>query len=385
MGTPPVRENDGGPDTGPVAIVLPPKEGFTPDAVGAIGLLVHRLAMPGDVVVGRPSPQGVPFAGVAFRPADPGGGTWPRSDAARYAAAVARVLEDVRPRLIEVHNRPEIALRLSRRFPHIPMLLVLHNDPRGMRRAETGWRRRRLARRMRVAAVSDWLRHRFQHGIDRAEPFPDAAPAVALLPNCLDLASLPPPSPPAEREKRILFVGRVVADKGADLFVEACAAVLPRLAGWDAVMLGADRFSPDAPDTPFLRALRPRAEAAGVRMAGHQNHAAVLDAMARAAIVAVPSRWEEPFGLTALEAMASGAALVASTRGGLRELASGAALMVDPDQPGALADALERLASDEALRRRMVQAGFERARRYDVPAARNRLSRLRASLRAFPD
>ena len=46
------------------AIVLPPREGFSPRAVGAVGLLVHRLALPGDVVVGAPQPE--PFADVDY-------------------------------------------------------------------------------------------------------------------------------------------------------------------------------------------------------------------------------------------------------------------------------------------------------------------------------
>jgi len=59
-------------------------------------------------------------------------------------------------------------------------------------------------------------------------------------------------------------------------------------------MIGADRFGPDSPETPFLRALRPAAEKAGVNMLGYRAHAEVLATMRRAAIVVVPSRWAEP-------------------------------------------------------------------------------------------
>ncbi len=76
-----------------------------------------------------------------------------------------------------------------------------------------------------------------------------AAPArpPAVLANCLDLADLPPRAPPAGRAPLLLFAGRVVRDKGADAFVEACARALPRLPGWRAEMIGADRFSPCQP------------------------------------------------------------------------------------------------------------------------------------------
>ncbi len=67
------------------------------------------------------------------------------------------------PDLVEVHNRPEIALLLARRFRRV--LLFLHNDPQGMRGAATAAERRTLLRRLAgVAVVSDHLRERFAAG-----------------------------------------------------------------------------------------------------------------------------------------------------------------------------------------------------------------------------
>ena len=93
-------------------------------------------------------------------------------------------------------------------------------------------------------------------------------------------------------------------------------------------------------------------------MLGYRPHADVLAAMARAAIVVVPSRWQEPFGLTALEAMACGAALVCSPRGGLPEVGGDAALYADPDDPPAVAEAIVALARET---RRATVAGRGRA------------------------
>ena len=73
-----------------VAIVLPPKEGFVSESVGAVGLLVRRLAGAGagGVVLGRPRP-GTPFPEAPFLPVEPG---WGFSDNARYARGVLRKL-----------------------------------------------------------------------------------------------------------------------------------------------------------------------------------------------------------------------------------------------------------------------------------------------------
>jgi glycosyltransferase involved in cell wall biosynthesis len=356
-----------------VAMILPPGEGFAPGDTGGVGLLVHRLAAwPGEfapIVLGMA--QATPFADVAFQPVRP---VWlPATYVRRYAGGVARALSDIVPVLIEVHNRPDLALFLAAHFPETPVALFLHNDPHGMRRAHSAAQRSELiAHVAKVVTVSRFLRGRLLNNI----PNPVRIPGV--LPNCIDLREIPPA--PAERDQVVLFAGRVVADKGADTFVAACARALPQLPGWRAEMIGADRFGPNSPETPFLRALRPKAREAGVAMPGYRPHAEVLAAMSRAAIVVVPSRWAEPFGLTALEALACGAALLCSARGGLPEVYGHAAQRIEPENPATIADATVALARDHARRAALGAAGVARARLFDLPQTAAALDALRAEL-----
>ena len=80
-----------------------------------------------------------------------------------------------------------------------------------------------------------------------------------------------------------------------------------------------------------------------------------------------PVRWEEPWGLVPLEAMAVGLPVVASGRGGSAEYLDDGrnCLLADPDAgPGALADALKRLADDSALRERVRSEGLATAEHY---------------------
>jgi glycosyltransferase involved in cell wall biosynthesis len=287
----------------------------------------------------------------------------------RYAGAVADMLRQHPPALIEVHNRPEIALTLAARLPHIPVVAFLHNDPQGMREASSPAERTRMLRRLAgVITPSNYLRQRVLEGVTA----PDKDPVV--LPNCLDLTELPPHG---RRERLILFACRVVADKAPDAFVSACAAALPHLPGWGAEMIGADRFSLDSPDTGFVQMVRAAAEGANVRMLGYRDHPEVLQAMARAAIVVVPSRWPEPFGLVALEALASGAALICSPRGGLPEVAGDAALYANPDEPAEIAAAIRSLARDEARRTALAEAGWLRVQQFHVTTIAARLAALR--------
>ncbi|BAU39664.1 hexosyltransferase [Acetobacter pasteurianus NBRC 101655] len=354
-----------------VLTVLPPRERFAPQQAGAIALLVHRTVLEGETVIG--SPLSVPsFQGVAFQPVP--SVLYPLGRIGRYIAGVARIIRQLQPELVEVHNRPDIALGLRKCFPHLPVSLVLHNDPCGMKKARTAAERETLVCKVAVVAVSEWVRKRFSSS---------AAENVYVLPNCLDFSALP--EVPITRENLLLFAGRVVADKGVDSFVAACADVLPSHPTWRAEIIGADRFGPDSPQTPFLKQLRVQAQAAHVAMAGYQPHHKVLEAMGQAAIVVIPSRWPEPFGMVALEAMGMGAAVVASPRGGLPEVVGTAGVYANPDDVPALANILRDLMNDPQKRSQMSVAGYQQAHKFDAEIIRKKRQLLHEELvKAWP-
>ncbi len=79
-----------------------------------------------------------------------------------------------------------------------------------------------------------------------------------------------------------------------------------------------------------------------------------------AALLVLPSFYEG-FGFPALEAMACGVPTVVSNRGSLPEVVGDTGLLIDPDRPGDLADATQRLLTDSALRQRSIDAGRARA------------------------
>ena len=78
------------------------------------------------------------------------------------------------------------------------------------------------------------------------------------------------------------------------------------------------------------------------------------------ALVLYPS-WYEGFGLPAIESMASGAPLVASNTSSLPEVVGDAGLLVDPDDPVAIAEAVARLLCDEEMRLAKIERGLKRA------------------------
>jgi glycosyltransferase involved in cell wall biosynthesis len=82
-----------------------------------------------------------------------------------------------------------------------------------------------------------------------------------------------------------------------------------------------------------------------------------------ACLLVVPSFYEG-FGLTALEGMSCGTVPVVSNRSSLPEVVGDVGLQISPDDPAALADAIEQALTDDLWRSRMKQAGLERAKQF---------------------
>ena len=98
----------------------------------------------------------------------------------------------------------------------------------------------------------------------------------------------------------------------------------------------------------------------GVRYLGHVSESTLTALYESASVLALPSLYEG-FGLPLLEAMSNGLPAVIGKVGALPELAGEAAIAVDPEDVGAIAEALERLLADEKLRRKLGEEGRRRA------------------------
>jgi glycosyltransferase involved in cell wall biosynthesis len=101
----------------------------------------------------------------------------------------------------------------------------------------------------------------------------------------------------------------------------------------------------------------------GVRALGYVDEADLPGLYAGAAAFVLPSRYEG-LGLPCLEAMACGTPVVAADRAALPETCGDAALLVDPDDPGAISDAVLQAVTDEETRMRLRGAGLRRAREW---------------------
>lgn len=229
-------------------------------------------------------------------------------------------------RWCEVYFQPNLSLRgawpLALTFKP---WVVSHNNWYARADGRRGWQ--------------DGLKHflsRFASGVSvsRAVAEHVAAPS-AVIPNTYreELFRL---MPDVARDRELIFVGRLVSDKGADLLLEALARLRGRGLAPRLTLVGAG---------PEEAALRRQAEPLG----GQVSFVGVLtgEALARRLnghrVLVVPSRWREPFGIVALEGIACGCVVVGSEGGGLKDAIGPCGVTFPNGDAEALADALSTL------------------------------------------
>lgn len=169
------------------------------------------------------------------------------------------------------------------------------------------------------------------------------------------------PQPRGERPLTVGYFARISPEKGlhhlVDAFIElasreGCQAVQLHIAGW----LGPQH---QAYFDKQLQKLRAAGLEQRVRHLGSPDLAGKVNMLRGIDVLSVPTEHQEPKGLFVLEAMAAGVPVVQPAVGAFPEIieASGGGLLVPPEQPAQLADALEQILRNPELRERLGATG----------------------------
>lgn len=184
------------------------------------------------------------------------------------------------------------------------------------------------------------------------EEFPGLARGQTLLARIgvdVDLWTPGDERPPSDGRARIISVGRLHRTKGHDVLLEAVHRLVSEGVQLSVVIVG------DGPERPALEAQTLRLGLQGhVAFLGSRGQLEIIGQMRTSDVFVLASRFE-PLGVAYMEAMAMGLATIGTTAGGAREIIDDGVdgVLVPPEQPAALAEAIRGLVRDPELRRRM--------------------------------
>ena len=198
--------------------------------------------------------------------------------------------------LIEIHNRPLILFKLIKKI-NSRFIFYFHNDPLSMKGSKSISERLFILKNAtKVIFISEWVKSRFYENIDKK-----------LSTNTEVIYHSVNKQPKVKKEKLITYVGKLNHSKGYDIFSDAVIKILDEFSEWKALSIGDEERRSIYLNHKNHKEL------------GFLSHKKTMAIFNKSEIAVVPSRWEEPFGRTALEASSRGCATIISNRGGLTE------------------------------------------------------------------
>jgi glycosyltransferase involved in cell wall biosynthesis len=205
-------------------------------------------------------------------------------------------------KIIEIHNRPNYIKKISNINKNI--VLYFHNDPLNLKGSKSKNDRIELLKKTKkIIFISNWVKNRFFFDLQNLKRKTSNYKIITHSTNKVKIDL-------NKKKNLILFIGRLNLSKGYDIFGEAIIKILNKHNNWKAIVYG------DEPrENIFFKHKN-------LRILGFRKHNEILDKLKIANISIACSRWDEPFGRTALEASSRGCAVIISNRGGLPEAAS---------------------------------------------------------------
>ncbi len=327
------------------------------------------------------------------------------TDLGEFVAWVERMNSDMLAAGVELGDRYEFDLvhghdwlvamacdHLSRRFG-APLVTTIHATEHGRHQ---GWVDKHP--QSHIHGVERWITNRSDRVIacsyymreQIADIFGVEEERVTVIPNGIDADDLQPHDEPELRrlraefagpdQKLVLLIGRLVYEKGFQLALEAMPSLIEAVPGTRFLVAGSGTHEPEL-----------RKQATDLGLMEHGTFLGwigddVLHSLYRLADVCVVPSLYEPFGLVALEAMASDCPCIVADTGGLREIVSHGevGLRFRARDSASLGEMVERVLTDPELRERLVAEGSEHILRFDWADVAERTALIYAALMPDP-
>ena len=214
-----------------------------------------------------------------------------------YCKGLIKKIDGKKFDIVEIHNRPLVFNILKKKLIS-NFIIYFHNDPLSMNGSKSARERINLLNQVeKIIFVSEWVQKRFFVDLDQK----------LLNKTEVVYPSIHKQNKLLKKEKRIVFVGKLNLSKGYDIYRDAIIKILNEYPEWKAYSIGDEKRNKPIIDHKNHIEL------------GYLPHKQVLNFLSKTEIAVVPSRWEEPFGRSALEASSRGCATIISKKGGLPE------------------------------------------------------------------
>jgi glycosyltransferase involved in cell wall biosynthesis len=205
-------------------------------------------------------------------------------------------------KVIIIHNRPHFFFILKKKFPGIKFVIIFHNDPNTLRGSRSVSEKINILENCdKIIFVSSYVKEKFYYNIN--EHLPLKGQVIRPSTNYYNHNF----KKNIRKEKIIVFIGKLNASKGYNLFGPAVINILNKYKDWKVIVAGNEKRE-------IYNFQHER-----FKIFDWLSHKQIINIYKKSSISVVPSTWEEPFGRTAMESSDMGNALITSNKGGLNE------------------------------------------------------------------
>jgi glycosyltransferase involved in cell wall biosynthesis len=276
-----------------------------------------------------------------------------------YIVNFCKKYEKINIKIIEIHNRPEYLSYIKEYFPQAKIELIFHNDPLSLRGSTSINERENIITSCnKVVFISSWIQQRFFSSIKNV----DLSNSIIVPHGIKKLKNYNF----KDKQKNILFVGKLNHAKGYHIFSEAAMKFKKINPSWNFIAIGNEARKNIFPDTNIVKEI------------GYKKNSDVLEYYSKSEIAIGNSVWDEPLGRIAIEASSRKCLPIISNKGGLAE-SKNIAIVLKKNNSNELVEVLKKVTTNTNFRRKK-QNLFYKNNVFDIKIISKKLDKLRSEI-----